>query len=204
MEPFLPSLEQIRRIQSTVWTVLLFLVCNGGSMFRQQRRRNSFGLRLNMSKQCFEVVMRFRLCSNVSKRGTHLADSFLMPNVSCRTFCMRSVEIYTMLVISLIFTRRSANTISWILLTISSVVTSIGRPGRFSSKMDVRPRLNSLNQNLMVVIEGASSLYTACNFILISSHVFPSKNRNRITDRYCSFSMIATSTNSFTFNCYKN
>src|SRR6476661_5298383 len=31
----------------------------------------------------------------------------------------------------------------------------------------------------------------ACNFTFISSHVFPSKNRNRITDRYCSFSMIA-------------
>ena len=87
-----------------------------------KRRRNSFGLHLNMSKQCFEVVMRFRFCSTVSKRGTHLADSFFMPNVSCRTFCMRSVEIFTMLAISLIFTRRSANMISWILLTISSVV----------------------------------------------------------------------------------
>src|SRR6478609_528040 len=31
----------------------------------------------------------------------------------------------------------------------------------------------------------------ACNFTFISSDVFPSKNRNRITDRYCSFSMIA-------------
>jgi len=60
-------------------------------------------------------------------------------------------------------------------------------PGRSLSKMNVRPRLNSLYQYLMVVIEGVLSLYTACNFSLISSHVFPFKNRNRITDRYSLF-----------------
>ena len=102
-----------------------------------------FRIALKHVQKCFEVVMRFHFCSTVSKRGTHLADNFFMPNVSCRTFCMRSVEIFTMLAISLIFTR-SANTTSWILLTISSIVTSIGRPGRSSSKMDFRPRLNSL------------------------------------------------------------
>ena len=41
------------------------------------------------------------------------------------------------------------------------------------------------------VIKGAWSLLTACNLTLISSHIFPSKKRNRITDRYCSFCMVA-------------
>ena len=81
-----------------------------------KRRRNSFGLRLNMSKQCSEVVMRFRFCFTERKRGTHLADSFLMPNFSCGIFCMHSVEMSTMSAMSLIFYRRSANTISWIFL----------------------------------------------------------------------------------------
>ena len=31
----------------------------------------------------------------------------------------------------------------------------------------------------------------AFNFTLISSHIFPSKTRNPITDRYCSFSLVA-------------
>jgi len=60
---------------------------------------------------------------------------------------------------SLIVTLRFANLILWISSNISSVVISIGRLDRFSSKTDNRPRLNSLNQYLMVVIEGAWSFY---------------------------------------------
>ena len=48
------------------------------------RHRNPFGLRWNISKHCFEIVTRSRLWSTVSKRGTHLADSFFIPNCSCK------------------------------------------------------------------------------------------------------------------------
>jgi type II secretory pathway component PulF len=83
---------------------------------------------LNKSKHYFEVVIRFRLLSTVSKRGTPLADSFVIG----------SDEMATISTISLIFIRRSANTISWILWIISFVVTSIERPGRSSFRTDIR------------------------------------------------------------------
>lgn len=38
------------------------------------------GLRLNIAKHFFEVVIRLRLCSLVSKRGTQLASCFLKPS----------------------------------------------------------------------------------------------------------------------------
>ena len=40
------------------------------------RRRNSFGLRWNISKHCFEIVIRSRFYDPQCKRDTHLADSF--------------------------------------------------------------------------------------------------------------------------------
>ena len=87
------------------------------------------------------------------------------------------------------FNRRSANMRSWIFVTFSSVVAVFEAPGRGSSKTDVRPRWNSLNQFLTVAIEGEESPYTASKRSLISLRDFPSKNKNRITDRYCSFSI---------------
>lgn len=68
------------------------------------RCRNSFALRLKRS----EVSMQFHFYS-------HLVDSFPLPNFSCRIFCIHSVEMCTM-----------SAMISWMLLTISSVVTSMG------------------------------------------------------------------------------
>jgi len=89
--------------------------------------------------------------------------------------------------ISRIFNRRSANTRSWIFVTLSSVLAVFGAPGRGSSKTDVRPRWSSLNQFLTVAVEGEESQYTASKRSLISLRDFPSKNKNRITDRHCSF-----------------
>jgi hypothetical protein len=145
MELSLPSLVIVCRVKSTVLTLLSFLACNDGihvSSTVTKRRRNFFGLLLNSSKHCFEVVIRFRLLSTVSKRGTHLADSFVIPKYSCTIFCTGSDEMPTISTISLIFIRRSANTISWILWIISSVVTSIERPGRSLFRTDIRPCLN--------------------------------------------------------------
>jgi len=41
-------------------------------------------LRWNISKHCFEIGTRSHLWSTVSKRGTHLVDSFFIPNCSCK------------------------------------------------------------------------------------------------------------------------
>jgi hypothetical protein len=144
MELSLPSLVLVCRVTSTVLTLLSFLACNVGFMFHHvtKRRRNSFGLRLNSSKHCFQVVIGFRSLSTVSKRGTYLADSFVIPKYSCTIFCTGSDEMPTISTISLIFIRRSANTISWILWIISSVVTSIKRPERSSFRTDIRLCLN--------------------------------------------------------------
>ena len=59
-----------------------------------------------------------------------------------------------------------------------------------SPKTDVRPRLNSFNQYLMVANKGKRSLETACIFTFFFVHIFPSK-KSRIIDRYYSFYMIA-------------
>jgi len=50
--------------------------------------------------------------------------------------------------------------------------------------------MNSLNQYLMVVIDGAWSLYMQLHFDFLT-RIFIQKKRNRITDRYLSFSIIA-------------
>jgi len=94
----------------------------------------NFGLRLNNIKHCSEVVSRLRLLSGVSKRGTHRADSFLMPKISCRIWLTRSFDMPTVSAVSRIFNRRSANTRSWTFVTLSTVVAVFGAPGRGSSK----------------------------------------------------------------------
>lgn len=144
-----------------------------------------------------EVVTRLRLLSGVSKRGTHLAESFLMPKISCRIWSTRFFEMPTVSAISRTFSRRSANTRSWIFGVFSSVVAVFGAPWRGSSNLDERPRLNSLNQVLMVASEGEESPYTASKQSLISLRDFPSKNKNLITDRYCSFSITLKSKDTF-------
>ena len=121
-----------------------------------KRCRNSFRLWLNSIKHCSEVVSRLRLLSGVSKRGTHHADSFLMHKISCRIWPTRSFEMHTVSAISRIFNRRP-----WMFVTLSSVVVIFGAPGYGSSKTDLRRRWNSLNQFLMVAINGEESLYTA-------------------------------------------
>jgi hypothetical protein len=58
-----------------------------------------------------------------------------------------------------------------------------------TEKNDVRPHWNLLNQVLTFAIEGEESPYTASKRSLILLRNFPSKNKNQITDRYCSFSI---------------
>ena len=68
------------------------------------------------------------LWSAVSKRGIHLADSFLMPKHSRKMYHTRPTEMFTVSLISRSFNRRSLSTMSWILTIISWEITSFGRP----------------------------------------------------------------------------
>ena len=67
--------------------------------------------------------------SIVNNRGTHLAQSFLMHKCVCKILTTRPVEMDTISAISRTFTFGSFKTISRILLIISGVVISFGRPG---------------------------------------------------------------------------
>ena len=89
---------------------------------------------LNISKHCFKVVRRFL---REQTRHPSCLYSFLIPNFSGKIFCTRFIGMFTISVISQIFSQRTSNLTSWNLLTVSSVVTSIGRSGRSSSKTDV-------------------------------------------------------------------
>jgi len=72
------------------------------------------------------------------------------------------------------------------------------------SSEHLRPRCNSFNQFLTVAIKGKESPYTASKRSLILLCDFPSKNKNRITDRYCSFSIFPESADMPTFTCNQN
>ena len=85
------------------------------------------------------------LWSAVSKRGAHLADSFLMPKNSCKMYHTRPTEMFTVSLISRTFNRRSLSRISLILSIISWEVTSFGRLGRSASLVLIRPQRNSVN-----------------------------------------------------------
>ena len=79
--------------------------------------------------------------------------------------------------------------------TLTSVVADFGT---------LRPRRNSINQNLTVTIEGEESPYTLSKRFLISLRDFPLKNKNRITDRYCSLSIFVKSAGTSVSTCGQN
>ena len=84
------------------------------------------------------------LWSTVSKRGTYLADSFLMPKHSCKMYHTRPTKMFTVPLNSRTFNRRSLSTMLWILSIISWEVTSFGRPGRSASLMNHAMRWSRL------------------------------------------------------------
>ena len=83
--------------------------------------------------------------SMVSERGTHFLQSFLMHKCVCKILTTCSVEMDMILTISWTFTFGLFKTISWILLIISGVVISFGRPGLGMISLLVRPQRNSEN-----------------------------------------------------------
>lgn len=66
------------------------------------------------------VVQWLRLLSRVSTGGTHHADHFLMPNISCKIWPTWSFAMHTFSSSSRTFNQRSANTRRWTF--VSSVV----------------------------------------------------------------------------------
>lgn len=98
------------------------------------------------SELLFQVLetKRFRRCPNwehtvwsgltvasvvlSEKHVIHRTDSFLMLKISCRIWPTRSFEMPTISAISHAFNRWSANTRSWIFITISSVAVVFGAP----------------------------------------------------------------------------
>lgn len=127
MELFSSSLEQFRRMKSTVLTVISFLAGSIGFIFCQHswNHGDSFGLHLNMVKQWSEVVMWFGFCSLVSLRGTHCIHSFLILILIFRVECFVCFnwDVYSVSNLSdfhLSICKQDQG--SWILLTMSFVV----------------------------------------------------------------------------------
>ena len=112
-----------------------------------------------IAKHSIETSSRRCFCFIVSKRDTYLAHSFLMRRFSVNMRCIALFEMPTMSASSRTFSQRSSNTILWIFLTISVVVTSFGRPQRCSSWQFVQLRLDSDAQTLLLWMKKTPSKY---------------------------------------------
>ena len=98
----------------------------------------------NISKHSIETSSRHCFCSIVSKRGIHLAHTFLMSKFSGNMRFTALFEINIMSARSHTFSRQPFNNILWIFFVIFVVVTSFSQSLRCSSWQLVRPRSNSV------------------------------------------------------------
>ena len=85
------------------------------SCLKRERSRKSLSLdkRVDPASIC-SAYWPISLLQRRANSSTHL-DSFFMSKCSCRMFHTRSSEMFTISTISLTFTLRSTNTISWII-----------------------------------------------------------------------------------------
>ena len=107
------------------------------------RRKKSALLLWKIDKHSIETSSRRCFCSIVSKRGTHLAHSFLMSKFSVNMWRTALFVMPTMSTRSRSFSRRSSNTILWTFFTISVLVTSFVQPLRCSQTKE--PTSSELN-----------------------------------------------------------
>lgn len=119
----------------------------------------------------------------MSKRYTHSVNSFVMPNIHAGLWPTRFFETPTVSAIWDTFIQRSTSTRSCFFVVLSCVIAVFGAPTRGSSKIDTP--WNSLSRFSTVTVEGEESPYTASKCYLISLRGIPSKDNNKITDRYC-------------------
>ena len=163
------------------------------------QRRNSSGLRWNISKHYFEIVTRSRLWSTVSKRGTHL-DSFFIPNYSYKIkitmLCdmpVASTSSRTFIsqnnIVDFIddFWRSSFNWTSWTRCIICGCTTTF-----------------KFTQLYTVTNAGTDVLWTLSNSALICFGVKPFIYRYLITTRNSFFSILQKIQRLFALIVYRN
>ena len=109
---------------------------------RHKSTKKLIRIAFEIGKKFAEMVTRMRFWSSVSNRSTHLAQSFLMHKRVYEILTIRSLEMDTLSAILRTFIFGSFETISWILLIISGVVISFGRPGLGIVSVLVQPLLN--------------------------------------------------------------
>ena len=132
--PFRPTLRSSpssEPVKSIVLTVPSSRVWSNGSMFRHSNE--STEIHLNYVETSPNIVLKSshdHTYDPVSKRGTYLADSFFIPNCSCKIEITVPCDMPVASTSSCTFTCRSVKTISWTLSIISGVAASIGRPER--------------------------------------------------------------------------
>ena len=126
-------------------------------------------LRWNISKHCFEIITRSRLWSTVSKRGTHLADSFFIPNCSCKNWNHCAMwYVCGLNKRSCTFTCRSVKTISWIFFIDDFWRSSLNWTSRTRCITCGCTTTFKFIHPITVVNAGADVLWTLSNSVLIS------------------------------------
>ena len=111
--------------------------------------------------------------SSLSRWGIQCAQTLLRPSISCRIVTTDPTDIPVILANCATVIRASSSTIARTTATLSSVVTSTGRPLRGASSNERLPRRNSANHSKTVVLEGAWSPKAACNRSMLSCCVKP-------------------------------
>ena len=119
-------------------------------------------------KCCSDDWYRWRFWSAFGHFGTHIAESFRMSIFSWLMDSNRSRKIPSCSAINFAEIRRSSKISSWILSTISGMVTVLGRQGRDASQVEKSPRLNWVTQFLTVAYDGSCSLDVSTRMSWIS------------------------------------
>jgi len=116
----------------------------------------------SISKHCFEIVIRSRLWSTVSKRSTHLADSFFILNCSCKIEITVPCDMPVKCLNKLVHFHSSISQNNIVDFINDFWAASIGYLERGASHVDVQPRLNSFSQ-----------LYTSQTLVQICYEHYP-------------------------------
>ena len=122
-----------------------------------------------------------------SKRGTHLADSFFIPNCLCKielcyVICLWPQQARALSLVDQ--SKQHRGLYQWFL------AASIGRPERGASNVDIWPCLNLFTQLYTVANAGADVLWTLSNSALISFDIKLFICRRLITARNSFFSIL--------------
>lgn len=127
----------------------------------------------NDQKWC-QIIVRFHFLSTLENYDTHLADSFLIPKYWRRMF---KIPSYNLSYLASLFSRWKLNEISWILLTIMSVVKSSGSPGCSHNLWSLCNSVNhswtmTYNRAILIILFKFSSVWLmfSCKNNALSAH----------------------------------